>query len=311
MQFSIIIPVFNRAEKVKPTLDSVLAQTHRPLQVVLVDNFSTDASLQVLQDFAAAHASADFEVKVVQEAERNAPAARNRGYREATGEWVLFFDSDDTMRPTLVEEYRHAIEQHESLDVAVVKAILHSRDGSERPLPYFTTDAFANQILHSILATQRYAVRREFFDRSGLWNTDFYEWNDWELGIRLMLAQPRMAFIDMPLVDIYDSGAASITGTGFFSRAGRWERVIDTVEGYVAASSVAEKARLLRLIDFRRLILAAHYAKEGHQAEARALYTPTRHRLATGIIRRLAIPLLYHLTSKGQRGASRLARHLL
>ena len=51
MLFSIIIPVYNRAEKVKATLASVLAQTHRPLQVVLVDNRSIDGSLQVLREF--------------------------------------------------------------------------------------------------------------------------------------------------------------------------------------------------------------------------------------------------------------------
>mgnify|MGYP006385787821 FL=1 len=53
MLFTIIIPVYNRAEKVKPTLASVLAQTYRPLQVVLVNNDSSDDSLSVLQEFQA------------------------------------------------------------------------------------------------------------------------------------------------------------------------------------------------------------------------------------------------------------------
>ena len=67
MLFSIIIPVYNRAEKVKATLASVLAQTYRPLQVVLVDNRSTDGSLQVLREFQQAHSSEDFQVVVAQE----------------------------------------------------------------------------------------------------------------------------------------------------------------------------------------------------------------------------------------------------
>ena len=205
MLFTIIIPVYNRAEKVKPTLASVLAQTYRPLQVVLVDNDSSDDSLSVLQEFQAQHSADGFEVVVAQESHHTASATRNRGFAEAKGDWVLFFDSDDTMRPTLVESYRNAITQHGgALDLVATKACLHSLDGSLRNLPFFTTDLFANQILHSILSTQRYAVRREYFAKFGGWNNDVLQWDDWELGIRLMLGQPRVATISDALVDIYE-----------------------------------------------------------------------------------------------------------
>lgn len=313
MLFTIIIPVYNRAEKVKPTLASVLAQTYRPLQVVLVDNDSSDDSLSVLQEFQAQHSADGFEVVVAQESHHTASATRNRGFAEAKGDWVLFFDSDDTMRPTLVESYRNAIIQHGgTLDLVATKACLHSLDGNQRNLPFFTTDLFANQILHSILATQRYAVRREFFEEYGPWNSELFEWNDWELGIRLLLGQPRIAIVNQLLVDIFDSGAASITGTNFSDRIGRWEHVIGLVEQYMANSNHPEKERMLHLIDFRRIVLAAHYAKEGKTEAARELYAPTYRRLAAGSpLRRLILPLLYHITSKGLRGASRLAKHLI
>ena len=226
---------------------------------------------------------------------------------------MLFFDSDDTMRPTLVESYRNAITQHGgTLDLVATKACLHSLDGNQRNLPFFTTDLFANQILHSILATQRYAVRREYFAKFGGWNNDVLQWDDWELGIRLMLGQPRVATISDALVDIYESGEASITGTNFSDRIGRWEQVIDLVEQYMANSNHPEKERMLHLIDFRRIVLAAHYAKEGKTEAACELYAPAYRRLATGSpLRRLILSLLYHITSKGLRGASRLAKCLI
>ena len=69
---------------------------------------------------------------------------------------------------------------------------------------------------------------------------------------------------------------------------------------------------MLHLIDFRRIVLAAHYAKEGKTEAARELYAPAYHRLASGSpLRRLILPLLYHITSKGLRGASRLAKCLI
>ena len=58
-EVSIIIPVYNRATVVQATLDSVVAQTYRPLQVILVDNYSTDDTLQVLETFKKEHPSLD------------------------------------------------------------------------------------------------------------------------------------------------------------------------------------------------------------------------------------------------------------
>ena len=103
MEVTIIIPVYNRADVVQATLDSVVAQTHRPLQLVLVDNCSTDNTLQVLETFRKEHPS--LNVVITQEQHHTAGAARNRGFEQATGEWVLFFDSDDQMEPGLVASY--------------------------------------------------------------------------------------------------------------------------------------------------------------------------------------------------------------
>ena len=310
--FSIIIPVFNRSKQVQTTLHSVLAQTYRPLQVVLVDNYSTDDSLQVLREFQRAHSSEDFQVVVTQEKKNTASASRNTGLRASQGEWLVFFDSDDAMNPTLVEQYHRTIMQHpEGLDAVLVKVRRHSQ-GKSRTLPYFTSDVFANHILHSILATQRYAIRREYFETHGWWNENFYEWCDWELGIRLMLGNPRLAFIHQTLVEIYDSGEASITGTNFYDRKGKWERVLDEAEGYLRQSTHPDKERLMLLIHFRRLVLAAHYEKEGHPDEAHQIYAAVAPGIINGhALRRIAIPMLYSNISKGRRGASRIARYLL
>ncbi|MGM9868733.1 MAG: glycosyltransferase family 2 protein [Sodaliphilus sp.] len=313
MLFSIIIPVYNRAEKVKATLASVLAQTHRPLQVVLVDNRSTDGSLQVLRDFQQAHSTDDFQVVVAQEEFQSASAARNRGLMEAKGEWVVFYDSDDTMNPRLVEAYHSVVQKHlGNLDMVVLKVRLHSMDGSSRILPFFTSDLFANHILHSILATVRYAARKDFFMAHGVWNKHILQWDDWELGVRLLLSYPRLDFIREPFVDIYESGVESISGVNFFDSIGRWERALDEAERQVAASTHPEKSRLTALIHFRRLVLAAHYEKEGHPAEAQALYLPAYHAIVDARPR-LKMPMqwLYRYTRNGYRGASRIARHLL
>ena len=116
MEVSIIIPVYNRASVVPTTLQTVLAQTHRPLQVVLVDNDSTDDTRQVLERFREDHDCEDFKVVVTNEAHHTAGAARNRGFEHATGEWVMFFDSDDLMDMDLVASYVKVIERAKEKD---------------------------------------------------------------------------------------------------------------------------------------------------------------------------------------------------
>ena len=250
MEVSIIIPVYNRAAVVPTTLQTVLAQTYRPLQVVLVDNDSADSSLQVLEQFKQDHDSEGFKVVVTHESHHTAGAARNRGFECATGEWVLFFDSDDLMDQDLVTSYVNAIakaqEKGQELDLVSTKSTLIFPDGSQREAPFHKNDLFANHILHGQLATQRYAVRREFFASTDGWNINLPGWNDWELGLRLLLANPRVAYVsDESRVIINHNGADSITGTEFHSRQGQWEHVIDImineIRPYLNFSSVNYK----------------------------------------------------------------------
>ncbi len=273
MKVSIVIPVYNRATVVGRTLDSVLAQTHRPLQLVLVDNCSDDNTLQVLDDFKRAHTAADFEVLVVQEARHTAGAARNRGLEHATADWVMFFDSDDVMKPRLVERYVSRIEREGGeVDMVAARGRLVLPDGASRELPFYRRDIFARHILHGIIATQRYIVRRDFVNAADAWNIELPGWNDWEMGMRLLLARPRLAFLTCrPLIEVNHSGDDSITGTEFHSRAGQWERVIDIVENEVRCSMLKGRERYYRLLDYRRLVLAAHYEREGHPELAKPL----------------------------------------
>ena len=322
MLFTIIIPVYNREALVQRTLDSVLAQTHRPLQLVLVDNCSTDGTLQVLHQFADRHDEPDFRVTVVQEQRHTAGAARNRGFNLARAEWVMFFDSDDEMAPGLVEAYASQVRQCDGqLDLVSARSVLVFPDGTRREAPFFTSDILAVQLLHSQLATQRYAVRRDFFAATGGWNADLPGWNDWELGLRLLLAHPRMAFCqDAPMVLINHNGKDSITGSEFHTRAGQWERAINLGEQHLwlAVMSRRERLRYCRLVEYRRLVLAAQYEREGRDDLARPLATQAfealRHSYNGSLWWRCWVApvthMLYRRVVAGKRGAARIAQRI-
>ena len=113
---SVIIPVYNRAQLVVRTLQSVLAQSLSPIEVILVDNNSSDDTIDVLQAFKRQHCSSTFNVTVAQEKRQGAARARNLGATMASGEWLLFFDSDDTMEPYMLEKYLD-VAQRENADM--------------------------------------------------------------------------------------------------------------------------------------------------------------------------------------------------
>ncbi|MBR5673719.1 MAG: glycosyltransferase family 2 protein [Muribaculaceae bacterium] len=325
MEISIIIPVYNRADIVGATLDSVVAQTHRPLQVVLVDNYSTDNTLQVLETFKKEHPGDGFNVEIVREEHHTAGAARNRGFEQATGEWVLFFDSDDQMEEGLVASYVKLIERAQrkgkALDLISARSTLVFPDGSSRQAPFHCGDLFANHILHGQLATQRYAVRREFFASTDGWNIDLPRWNDWELGLRLLLANPHVAYMGgKSRVTINHNGADSITGTEFHSRHGEWEYVIDIMKNEVRCSQLKAKykKRFERLLEYRRMVLAAQYQREGCQELAKPLcqqaYSALRDTYGNNRYwRRIVAPVTRRLFARiaaGKRGSARIARLL-
>src|SRR4051812_8219775 len=96
---SIVIPVYNIDRYLAPTLDSVVAQTHRNLEIILIDDGSTDESGSLCLQYAAT----DARVRYVRQHNRGVSAARNRGIREATGDYLMFLDSDDLFKPEMVE----------------------------------------------------------------------------------------------------------------------------------------------------------------------------------------------------------------
>lgn len=309
---TIIVPVLNRADVVPRTLSSIAAQTRRPLQLVLVDNGSSDNTVEVLNEFKREHEAPDFEIVITREARHSAGAARNRGLEAARGEWVMFFDSDDTMEPELVESYLATASQcRGEVDVIVVARRAIDTAGNVSLMPLHKHDVLACHLLHSVLATQAFAISRSFLDRCGKWNEELPAWNDLEMGWRILLQGPRIKWIDRQLVNVIASGEASITGTSFHARCGVWEQALDTLTRLTAVSTLHNVRRYLRLIDFRRLSLAATYEHEGHSELAAPLKQQAMQRLGTAWRLRFIMPLLYRHIAAGRRGAARIARLII
>jgi glycosyltransferase involved in cell wall biosynthesis len=111
-EISIIMPLFNSAPFVKEAVESLLAQTFRDFELLVVDDGSSDGSPGIVESFA------DDRIRLLRGGESRGPAeARNRGLAEARGRTVVFFDSDDAARPGLLEELTDFLAAHPDCDM--------------------------------------------------------------------------------------------------------------------------------------------------------------------------------------------------
>ena len=223
----------------------------------------------------------------------------------AKSEWIMFFDSDDLMTPDYVEQYDKAMNADPDADIFAIR--LQLDDGKRiRQLAFVPHDIFANHIIHSMLSTQRYIARRKHFIEAGCWNRNTPTWDDWELGIRMLLSRPKIHYIcDKARVTAVFQNE-SITGENFHSKHGTWEHAIDIAESDIANSDIAEKDRLIYLLNYRRVVLAAHYRREKCSDLADALYRNTLERYRHNFCRRAMLALAYRYISAGGRGFGRL-----
>lgn len=107
---SVVIPAHNSGPYIAPALDSILAQKYRPIEILVVDDGSTDSTAEMVQGYAP-------EVRLIEQEQRGHPAARNAGIRAASGEFLGFLDHDDLWSPDKLELQIACFERNPELDL--------------------------------------------------------------------------------------------------------------------------------------------------------------------------------------------------
>jgi glycosyltransferase involved in cell wall biosynthesis len=103
--FSVIIPLYNKEKYVAKTLESVFSQTYQNFEIVIVDDGSTDNSLQEVEKFT------DLRIRIIQQKNAGVSAARNRGIAEARSDLIAFLDADDEWLPSYLNEIHNLVQK--------------------------------------------------------------------------------------------------------------------------------------------------------------------------------------------------------
>jgi glycosyltransferase involved in cell wall biosynthesis len=188
---SVIIPVHDRAEELRETLASVARQTLHDIEVLVIDDRSGPevAAVVAEQDERFRFARLPYD-------RRGAPAARNAGVAEATGDFVLFLDSDDLLDATCLERRVATLDNAPSLDFAVWPCRMFRKADGDLPLFWNRLDRDEADVgddldrflrLDVVWQTASPLWRREALDKVGPWDEAATSRQDWEFHVRALL----------------------------------------------------------------------------------------------------------------------------
>lgn len=181
-QISILVAVYNTAPYLPQCLDSLCGQTLRDIQIICIDDCSTDQSPQILADYA----QRDARITLLRTPHNSGQAAaRNLGLQIATGEFTTFVDSDDWLAPDALEQALEALAQNPANDCAVMRLIkYYPDDGHEVEHPLHTggkealtgEEAFMlsldNWAIHGVYVVRTTLHKRYPYDVSSILYTD-------------------------------------------------------------------------------------------------------------------------------------------
>ncbi|HEY1663736.1 MAG TPA: glycosyltransferase [Verrucomicrobiae bacterium] len=210
---SVVIPTFNRAHCVGNAIDSVLAQTFKDLEIIVVDDGSTDGTMEVLEKFGD-------KICVLRQENRGVAAARNTGVRAAHGKWIAFLDSDDRWHPGKLEWQLVMLEKY-SAKVSFTRCV--TGEGRwMRDIEFISTRLCEPEVYHIENAgdvvclsprhpmIQTMVADKELLKGAGLFDESFHAAEDAELIFRLSFLSA-FIYLDRPLTTVYENSSNSLT----------------------------------------------------------------------------------------------------
>ena len=199
---SIIIPLYNSEAYITQTIDSCLAQTHDNIEIIVIENGSTDKSYQVVKSID------DKRLSVFQILKSNAAAARNYGYHKATGTYIIFLDADDVMASNKIELQLKALSAKPKgwvASCAWAKFKINTKEAVISPQKVWATQNPIDWCLQSwmgegMMIPGCWLIPKPIIDKAGLWDERLSLHDDGEFMCRVLLASKGNVFVENTVV---------------------------------------------------------------------------------------------------------------
>lgn len=195
---SILIPCYNSESFVEETLRCCLNQTYSNIEIILVDDGSSDNSLDVVKKYT------DDKVRIITQSNKGACSARNVAFKESTGDYIIYLDADDIISSEFVEKHVSRLEKTNgrSVSFCMWDRFYHSLNDAQFPyLQIYKNYEDAFQLLldmwtdGSMLQTSCYMIPRQLVIESGGWNELILKNQDGEFFSRILMIAEKALFI--------------------------------------------------------------------------------------------------------------------
>ncbi len=202
--FSVIIPTYNRAATLPRAIESVLAQSFKDYELIVVDDGSSDETAKILERYP---------IRVIRQPNRGVSAARNRGIKAAQGKIVAFLDSDDEWKKEkLQNQYdffkanpEYKIHQTEEIWIKNGKFLNKKKKHQKK-----SGDIFYDSLHLCLISPSAVAIKKELFEEVGLFREDFEVCEDYELWLRIT-RKHKVGYSPEPLVVKYGGHADQLS----------------------------------------------------------------------------------------------------
>lgn len=270
---SVIIPVYNVAPFLREALDSVIGQTYKNLEIIIIDDGSTDGSSQICDEY-----SSDSRIRVIHQEHRGVSIARNVGLDRMTGEYVGFLDSDDAFHLDFITVMVETIER-EKTDIVVCQYTSHHTLGKMNPLEDNELAPLLKQGRHNRVDSLRapvdgrlnYAVWNKLY-RANLWKgirfTERHVYEDVDTTLRILDSCESIFMLIRPLY-MHRRHPGSITQTQTMDNVRDYMIACISLESFVSAHTpdVFSLRQLTKIRHDRTKSMMTQYAKTREDKE--------------------------------------------
>lgn len=253
-----IIPTYRRPELLEQAMASVLRQTWRPLEMIVVDDSSGDNTQEVLAAFASRAAAAGVEFRFYEQANAGPGIARNKGMQEAKGEWLAYLDDDDRWYPQKVETQMAMLQTHAEAGVSFTR-YRRGDDGDIKPRDSAMRDGWVFESLCR-RDTRAYIptlmLRRALFEAHGGFLPE-RNFEDTEFMLRLSLETPFVA-VHEPLTVVRAVESSTSREGGLEGDLVRDRDKLRILDAFVTRHSAHSRFSADAVLELRALIYDEH-----------------------------------------------------
>ena len=196
MKISVIIPVYNTGNYLKKCLDSILNQTLKEIEIIIVNDGSSDNSLDIIKRYMKKNKN----IILINKENGGQGSARNMGISRATGEYISFVDSDDFIDEEMLEEMYLTAKENDSDIVICNISDLNEKSGSTRDVSLNLKEDVSIQeaILYSVPSVVNKIYRRELLQDNKLFFNEKIWYEDFPYSIQLLVHAKKIKFINKP-----------------------------------------------------------------------------------------------------------------